>query len=250
MFKKMAIKNQVIAGFNRGATTYDQAAGLQARIAENLADKLQEMTAANILEIGCGTGLLSSHLIKKFPHANFLFTDISPAMLQQCRQLSLDVGNAEFACLDGEALDALPKFNLITSSMTFHWFKNVIGSLQKLQQQLVKGGRLHFSMLTENSLQEWRAMCIELKNPISTPYFPKITELKSNLPNIKLTVESIRENYQNARMFLNTLKSLGATAPRTDYTPLAVDKMRKMLRHFDHEIEITYEVVYGEYCHL
>ncbi len=250
MFKKMTTKNQVITGFNRGAKTYDQAAGLQALVAENLAKKLQAVAADNILEIGCGTGLLSYHLVKKFPAANMLFTDISPVMLQQCRQQLLDVVQAKFTCLDGESLDELPKFNLITSSMTFHWFENVVASVQQLQQKLVKGGRLQFAMLAENSLQEWRAMCVELNNPVSTPYFPAISELKSHLPNLKFTVELIKETYQNAYTFLTTLKSLGATTPRAGYIPLTTDKMRKMLRHFNHEIEITYEVVYGEYCHL
>jgi len=246
----MTIKNKVLAGFNRGAKTYDQAARLQAKIADRLAAKLTGISAQQILEVGCGTGLLSQHLVTQFPQADLLLTDISPAMIEKCRLRLADLPNIKLACVDGEVLIDLPTFDLITSSMTLHWFKELESSLRYMQQKLRKGGRLVFAMLTENSLPEWRNICHQFAYPVSTPPFPAMTALRENFAELKFTIETIKEVYSNAHDFLNTLKLLGAVAPRAGYVPLTPGKMRTILRHFNSEIEITYEVVYGEYCYL
>ncbi len=243
----MIAKKHIITGFNRGAETYTEAAHLQAKVARNLSHQLCHITAENILEIGCGTGLLTQHLVQAFPKAHFMLTDISPSMIEQCRNRMKGLSNTNWACVDGEHLDKSPFFDLIVSSMTFHWFKELDVSLTNIKQKLKKGGRLVFAMLTENSLREWRDMCNHFNYPIATIHFPSVTRLKKQFPQLKLHTEVIRETYSNTYAFLKTLKLLGATAAREGYTQLTSNKMRKLIRHFDREIEITYEVVYGEY---
>lgn len=243
----MIIKTNVIKGFNRGAKTYDQAACLQAKIARQLAQKLPNDSAQHILEIGCGTGLFSQYLVDYFPKADLYLTDIAPAMLEQCQQRLGQPDNIQWQCLDGEALPLLPTFDLIVSSMTLHWFQQLNTSLQNLKQRLKHNGRLLFAMLTENSLHEWRAMCEQFIVPFATPSFPVLMQLKKQFPEMDWRVEIIEEPYPNLQLFLSTLKSLGAIAPRVGYQPLSSATLRKMMRHFDHPIQMTYEVVYGEY---
>jgi len=243
----MIIKKQVIAGFNRGAETYTQAAHLQVKVAKNLSHQLHDAMAEKILEIGCGTGLLTQHLLKVFPQADFLLTDISSSMIEQCRQQVMEFSKVKLACMDGEQLNLLSSFDLIVSSMTLHWFKELESSLIRIKQKLQKGGRLLFSMLSENSLCEWRDMCRHFKYQIATPIFPSLPQLKDQFPEFNWQVETIKEIYPSAHAFLRTLKFLGATAARAGYLPLTADKMRQLIHYFNHEIEITYEVIYGEY---
>lgn len=243
----MIIKNQVIAGFDRGAKTYTGAAHLQAQVAENLSRSFSQIRPENILEIGCGTGLLTQHLVRAFPHAHFLLTDISPSMIEHCHQEMSLSPNMAFTCMDGEKIERLPSFDLIASSMTLHWFNEFQSGLNNIKLKLNKGGRLIFAILTDNSFHEWRTICSDLEYPIATPHFPDIKKIIKQFPEFRWHVEEIKKTYPNAHAFLKTLKSLGATATRKGYVKLTTDKMRKLLRHNNHEIEITYEVVYGEY---
>ncbi|HSW69888.1 MAG TPA: methyltransferase [Gammaproteobacteria bacterium] len=243
----MIRKYQVIANFNRGSETYTKAAHLQSKVAKNLSYQLANITAEKILEIGCGTGLFTQHLIKAFPKADFLLTDISPLMIEQCRQQVSASANLKWGCMDGEQLDKFSSFDLITSSMTFHWFKEFEQSLMNIKQKLKKGGRLLFAILTENSLVEWRDMCRHFNYPIATVHFPSVPKLREQFPELNLRVEIMKETYSSAHAFLKILKLLGANAAHEKYIPLTPDKMRKLIRYFNHAIEVSYEVVYGEY---
>lgn len=246
----MIIKEQVITHFNRGSATYQQAAGLQAQVAQKLADRLPTVSAAHVLEMGCGTGLLSQHLLSAFPDAQFLFTDIAPAMLKQCQQRYGNLVNTQFVCLDGESFSSAVAFDLIISSMTFHWFLQVANSIKNIIAHLKPGGRLLFAMLGNDSLQEWQTICRAANLPLATPIFPARNQLTIELPNVKFESQIITEIYPNLYAFLRTLKLLGATAPRAGYVPLTADKLRALFRKFNTEIAMTYEVIYGEYCHV
>ena len=40
----------------------------------------------NVLELGCGTGLFSRHLLTRYPEGRFVLTDARPAMIAECRR--------------------------------------------------------------------------------------------------------------------------------------------------------------------
>ncbi len=75
--------------FGRAAAGYEDAAHIQARMADKLSalGGLGDSGAPfRILEFGCGTGLLTRRLRQRFPAAALLATDASAAMLTQARQ--------------------------------------------------------------------------------------------------------------------------------------------------------------------
>jgi len=114
-------KQRVEAAFSQAAQ-YDSAASVQAETARRLALKLAALPVApaRILEIGCGTGLLSRHLAAAFPAAQLTLTDISAAMLERCKA-RLGEGPA-YRVMDGEAADsAMGNFDLIASSLAVQW---------------------------------------------------------------------------------------------------------------------------------
>ena len=55
----------IAARFGAKADVYEDHAGLQAAIAARLAKHLPDVDAPKVLELGCGTGLLSRHLAEK-----------------------------------------------------------------------------------------------------------------------------------------------------------------------------------------
>jgi hypothetical protein len=101
--------------------------------------------------------------------------------------------------------------------------------------------------LGENSFKEWRAMCQQFKLPVATPIFPAEHLLETMLPNVELEVETYQQTYASAYEFLSSLKKIGAIAPRMRYLPLPSGRLRQVLRQFNTEITISYEVIYGKY---
>lgn len=239
----MIIKDRIKENFNKGADTYTQAAELQVKVADRLAARLSGVGAKAILEIGCGTGILSQHLITQFPEAQILLTDIAPAMVQVSQSRFASLSNVMTDCIDGENITLSDSFDLIVSSMTLHWFKHINQSIQHLIKKLNKNGKLCFAILGSGSMPEWHQMCRQFNIPLGTPLMPT----DQDCPGLNLQIETIKQTYPNLHAFLAHFKLLGANTPRADYVPLTPSQLRPLLRSHHHEIEISYEVIFGEY---
>ena len=73
-------EEKIIESFSKYARSYDRYAILQRSMAERLASYLPETTPPHIIELGCGTGLFTRHLLT-LPIKNLTLNDISSAMI-------------------------------------------------------------------------------------------------------------------------------------------------------------------------
>ena len=164
--------NTVKDTFSAGASAYDRVARIQPLVAARLAASL-DCKPARILEIGCGTGVLSSHLRSTFPDAELILTDISPSMLEICKRKLK--GNGIFRVMNGERPDTdLGLFDLIISNLAMQWFEDMPGGIDRLSKLLAPGGRFSFSTLGEKNFTEWRAL-LETRNlPSGLHLYPDI----------------------------------------------------------------------------
>ena len=71
----------VTAAFDASAPSYEAHAGVQRDVAARLARLLPDLARPRVLELGCGTGLFSRHLVARYPEGRFVLTDAAPAML-------------------------------------------------------------------------------------------------------------------------------------------------------------------------
>ena len=81
------VKQRICDAFE-GAEAYDDYAAVQKRIAERLAAGIAALPLGprpRILEIGCGTGFLAGALELGLRDADWLMTDIAPAMVERSR---------------------------------------------------------------------------------------------------------------------------------------------------------------------
>lgn len=232
--------------FNKGAETYDSAALVQMQVAERLIQRLPNFSE-KILEVGCGTGLLSEKLLFCYPKASLLLIDIAPLMLARCQKRLSDFTQVDYRCLDGQTLKNLGSFNLIVSSMTFHWFKEFQSSFNNMLNQLSPGGKLVFAMLGENSLIEWRNLCEKFHFPLTTRHFPALQSLKAQFPLFKWDIETISQSYAHGYEFLRSLKNIGATAACPHSESFTPAQLRRLMRELNNEISIRYEIIFGEY---
>ncbi len=129
--------------FNQMANSWDTQEKINQNKAysEKIKDNLQKKDFQNILEIGCGTGLLGSHFINQ--QNNYLGVDTSPGMLEVFDQKFNHYPNVRSAHLNLEDQEfnlSENPFDLILSSMAFHHLIDPQKVLFKLKQLLSRDG--------------------------------------------------------------------------------------------------------------
>ncbi len=251
---KIERKTLIAERFNRRASVYNEIAGLQYQIARRLADFLPRPKSipempTTILELGCGTGFLTGHLLKKYPGSNLWITDIAKTMVQYCQAKYSDNPFVRFAQLDGEYLQPLcyvdaqikmpSTFDLILSSMVMQWFEDPGEALRRQMDYLNKNGRIYFATLGNESFHEWRKILTSLNLPAGTIRV-------GTLPGI-LAQETISKNFGSGWNFLQHLKAIGARTPSLGYQPISTGELKRALTLFDeiYRGQITWHIVYG-----
>lgn len=73
-----------------------------------------------ILDVGAGTGLVSSLLTRQFPQARFLLTDVSEKMLAVARSRFPGIKRHEFRVMDSRELSFAEEFDAIVSALSIH----------------------------------------------------------------------------------------------------------------------------------
>jgi malonyl-CoA O-methyltransferase len=230
----------VAKSFGARAATYDRHADLQRGVAERLARLLPALTSPRVLELGCGTGLFSRHLLARYPDGTFLLTDLAPPMVEQCRR---NLANAHKQSVSFDIMDAARPtaeglFDLIATSMTLHWLADPAAALETLSKLLAPGGVLVYAGISGNSFPEWRSVLEEQALPVGLLEIPQ-------LPGI---VDEERIVADTGTLgFLRRMKSVGGLTPRLGYAALPPGRLRRAIRAADkqHGGRITWHIVYG-----
>jgi malonyl-CoA O-methyltransferase len=227
----------IAQSFGASAGAYERHADLQRKVAERLALLLPALAAPNVLELGCGTGLLSRHLLARYPDGSFVLTDIAEAMLAECRTNLGPHARVSFALMDGSRPPRQGPFDLIATSMTLHWLTDPVASLQRYRELLAPGGVLLFAALGPESFAEWR-------RALEAEALPSGIILLPSLPGIvdeqRLSVDP------DTLAFLRRLKAIGGTTPREGYRQLSPGHLRRAIRKLDAKrAGITWHIVYG-----
>ncbi|MDB5737659.1 MAG: hypothetical protein JWO65_1327 [Sphingomonas bacterium] len=227
----------VARAFDR-AVDYDRHAGVQRQVAEALAVRIAEQKLPprpRVLEIGCGTGFLGAALMPRLPGADWLMTDIAPAMIDRAAQRFAGIPGVRFALMDGEAPGVAGPFDLICSSLAAQWFADLDGALTRLAALLAPGGLLAIATLAEGSFAEWRAAHDAAGVTSGTPDYPALDD----------PIEPIVVDHADAPAFLRALKAIGAGTPRTGHRPLSPPQLRAVMRHFETGgARVTYRIAY------
>jgi malonyl-CoA O-methyltransferase len=230
----------IAQSFDAAAGTYDDHAHLQWTVAEHLARLLPPLAAPRVLELGCGTGLFSRHLLSRYPDGTFLFTDLAPAMVEQCRLTLVGAGGkrVSFEIMDAARPTAGGSFDLIAMSMTLHWLADPEAALAMLQKRLAPNGVLVFATIGGESFPEWRDALVAQRLPIG---LLDIADLPGIVDEERLVVDA------DTLGFLRRMKAIGGLTPREGYTPLPAGALRRAVRTAEetHGGRITWHIVYG-----
>ena len=246
-------KERVRGAFDAAAPSYDANAVVQRTIARRLAQHIGALTLPErprILEIGCGTGLLSAELSARIGPARWTFTDLSPSMLMACRQRLGSLEGADFRVMDGEIPD-LPErqYDLICASLAFQWFDDLPAALRRLSRLLAPGGRMAFATLAEDTLHEWRMAHEALELQSGVPDLPPLEALEEMRPAGlfgSLWDERVVHVETDGMAFARGLKEIGAGEPVEGRRPLSAAQMKRVLAAFEATgSAASYHVAYG-----
>jgi malonyl-CoA O-methyltransferase len=240
ILRMLSSRSAAIAqSFGAAAGTYDDHADLKRTVAARLARLLPKLAAPRVLELGCGTGLFSRHLLARHADSAFLFTDLAPSMVEQCRMNLAGAGKRiSFEVMDAARPTVDGPFDLIAMSMSLHWLANPEAALATLRKRLAPNGVLVFATIGSESFPEWRDALVAQGLPIGLLDIP---DLPGIVDEERLVVDA------GTLGFLRRMKAIGGLTPREGYAPLPAGTLRRAVRAADetHGGRITWHIVYG-----
>lgn len=151
-------KQEVQKRFRKSISSYDENAQVQKVVIDRLCPMILTSFQAvplDILEIGCGTGLLTAQLKRIFTKDRLFINDLVDDL---CRKTAVINQIPAGCCLVGdiEQLELPEKLDLIVSASTFQWFTEPDTTFKKLSKSLKPGGKMVFSTFGKCNLQEIR----------------------------------------------------------------------------------------------
>lgn len=230
--------------FSASARSYDETAYIQPIVAQHLLEYVS-LKPGTILEIGCGTGGLSAHLIKKFPESKIILSDISEQMLSVCRQ---NIGESPvYRIVDAENIPAdIGSFDLIISNLALQWVMNLPAVLQNLIKALNPGGTLCFSVLGDKNFKEFQSVLKAYGVSSGLHDYPSKDEFCWPTAYKGFVAEEfLQENHHNGADFLKKLKKIGASTARKGHRPIPASAMKQILKATENGFTVSYHVLYG-----
>lgn len=139
--------------FGRKLSSYNNNAHIQKQMAEKLVSMLDKQDNKTILEIGCGTGILTQLAVKNLSCETYTALDIVPDCEKFIKEISPDI---EFLPYDIEEYIEQndKKYDLIISNASLQWVENLPEFTEKLTEKLNPEGTLLFTTFGVENFRE------------------------------------------------------------------------------------------------
>ncbi|MFZ2314402.1 MAG: methyltransferase domain-containing protein [Gammaproteobacteria bacterium] len=149
-------KEKIQQCFDKSYNTYDQYSYPQQMIGSHLIEKLVnfEKSANSIIDLGCGTGLVTKNLADLFAYQDFTAIDLSDALISKARDR---FQSYKITCLQQDFEDInLPASSqdLVFSNMALHWSSDFSKMFYSINKMLKTGGLIAFTIPTQGTFQE------------------------------------------------------------------------------------------------
>lgn len=240
----------IAKAFSSAAQKYEMNAHIQRKVAASLVSDLisTRVEPESILELGAGSGFLTSLLRSQFPISNILATDISEDLLAILSKKSLPSVSTQLLSAEN-AHEHIHHHDLTTSSMMLQWVQNPDHKIAHWLESMTSGSALALSYLVDSSFPEWK-QAKESSQVFSqgTP-LPKSQDMMQVL-NTANNVEVLSDTHNEFQycaadplLLLKNMKAVGANY--TENPSVSVSQMRKLLSHWPEENQLftlTYSV--------
>ena len=143
--------------FEKSMDKYNENAIVQKFMAEILAKEISDIQTKydKILELGCGTGILTEILHNKITYKSYTANDLTP---KSKKYLDKILKNYNYICGNAKKIRPNSQFNLIVSNAMFQWFQNLEEVLSKYHNMLDCEGILAFTTFSPENFQELKSV--------------------------------------------------------------------------------------------
>ena len=253
-------KEQARRAFERAAARYDEVAVLQREIGRRMIERLDyvRLEPRVILDAGCGTGITTAELARRYPQAEIVALDFAHGMLRHASGQGGWPRPPQWVCGDVEALPlAAQSVDLVYSNAVLQWSTDLARTFAELLRVLRPGGLLMFSTFGPDTLAELRAAWAQVDGHSHVSPFADMHDLGDLLVETRfaepvMDCERLTVTYATVDDLMRDLKLLGAhnvTAGRARGLTgrRRIEAMRAAYERFrsDGRLPATYEVVYG-----
>lgn len=228
--------------FNQAANQYDASCELQLNTGLTLIDLLKNYCSNNMLDAGCGTGILTKELASAFEYKKFYAIDIADKLLVQAKEklhdFNICVELADYNNM--RAIDAL--FDMIYANLSLHWSNDFDRTLTSMHSKLNENGILAFSIPLLGTFNEIKNYC-SINKFIELPQIEQhILDASFNIIHIK--TQEIIFNFDNALKALRSIKSVGANYVNEENRNISFKKMRNFIRLNNNSFKLSYRIGY------
>jgi malonyl-CoA O-methyltransferase len=242
------------AAFERASGTYDEAAVLQARVRDELVERLAlvPLSPRVIVDLGAGTGLAAQSLAGRYPEAFIAALDLAHAMLRKA------AAHASAVCADALRLPfAAGSVDLVFSNLMLQWCDEPVAVFDEVRRILKPGGFFAFTTFGPDTLHELRAAWAAADGTSHVHRFIDMHHIGDALVRAGFTepvmdVERVRLTYADAIALMRDLKAIGAHNVTSGRARGLTGRARfeRMTAAYeawraDGRLPATYEVVYG-----
>ncbi len=166
--------------FEKSMDKYDENAVVQTYLAEKLTAQTASISTQfeNILELGCGTGILTKQIKDKIFFKNYYANDLVEKSKNYIAKIL-----PEFTFIHGNALKIKPpqKVDLIISNAMFQWFTNLEDITNHCKSCLNKNGIIAFSTFGTENFREIKDI-----SGLSLNYLTKEEIIKKLAPDFEI----------------------------------------------------------------
>lgn len=253
----------VARAFDRASARYEAAAGLQARVRDQLLERLDELKpprdARAVIDVGAGTGAATAALRDRFRKATVVAVDLAPGMLREAARHQRLFRRFDRVLADAGRLPFAPhSVDVAFSSLMLQWFDDPAVAFAELAQVLRPGGLLIFSSFGPDTLRELRdAWQVADPQGVHVNRFVDVHDLGSALQRTGfaepvLDVDRLRLPQADVRSLLHGLKAIGAHNVNAGRARALTGRrrFRAMVEAYESRrtpqgLPVTWEIVYG-----
>ena len=246
-------KKNIINNFSKAASLYDRYADIQKISASHLLNSIETNGFQNILEIGCGTGILTKLLMKKFGNARFKAVDISGKMLEVAKTRLKDE-RIDFVAGDAEYMPFDETFDLIASNACFQWFEDLEKVFVRYRDLLKQDGIISFSIFGPLTFHE---LGVSLKN-LSEDAFVEAanfvskerlkTILEGNFKDVSVEEKIYEEEFRGLKDLLMKIKYTGtansASSGSSFFGPKKLKELEAIYLSKFKRVKATYQIFF------
>lgn len=156
--KRLLDRAAIQRNLERASGTYDESAVLQARLRQQMFERLDwiAFTPETILDLGCGTGHAAAWFAARWPRSRVIAADFSPGMLREAGRRN-DASRFERLCTEAESLP-LPDagVDLVFCNLMLPWCDDLDAVFAEIARVLRPRGLFTFTTYGPGTLAELR----------------------------------------------------------------------------------------------